>query len=459
MYYWTPNPYMVPTRLSVDVLSYTKDLHSGAWDDPPFTYNAKSRRMEPDSEDQEEAHRLYLHWLEARAAVYWDHSVGATIRAGASNGRLHRDRAVIRDVIGMQWCSWAQEWDGWNYGNTKNEHEILGRPRTLLEKAGEEIAVKRSAPEDPEDASWEWHGKRKQQEDEDGGEVRWPSGNTIALPASVSKQLTAYDRSTSLRQRCDAHHTYQSSRSTSNNEATQHSIRPTTLTMSYGRNVTYPVRGTWAQGYDGDHGEAYEWDADEEYLLPTGFDQHSDRYGAFGGWDSRNPEPTDPGTGSRWRRTRGAPYGIDREHDRVRAMVDGRDLDRWAQIPDYTRRGPSHTRWGRARQANDDDLLPYDDPYEAAAAVPSRRGRWQLPEPSFGIIDNNRSGLEYETRVRRPPHRTLGENYYLDRDDYRGEYGAKRRPAGLHSNGWSTYEDEHMRDNDPSELDFYDPEF
>ncbi|KAK5688939.1 hypothetical protein LTS10_000919 [Elasticomyces elasticus] len=155
MYYWMPYPYMVPTKLSADVLSYAKNLHSGAWNDPPFTYNDELRRQ-PENENEEKANRQYLHWLEARAAVYWDHSVDATIRAGESYGRLHRDRA---------------EWDGWNYGKTKNEHGILGRPRTLLEMAGEEITVERSAPEDPEDASWEWHRKRKQQEHEDDGEV------------------------------------------------------------------------------------------------------------------------------------------------------------------------------------------------------------------------------------------------------------------------------------------------
>ncbi|KAK5728201.1 hypothetical protein LTR17_012106 [Elasticomyces elasticus] len=45
MYYWMPFPYMIPTKLSADVLSYTKNLHSGAWNDSPFTYNAESRRM------------------------------------------------------------------------------------------------------------------------------------------------------------------------------------------------------------------------------------------------------------------------------------------------------------------------------------------------------------------------------------------------------------------------------
>ncbi|KAK4891808.1 hypothetical protein LTR27_009660 [Elasticomyces elasticus] len=171
MYYWMPYPYMIPTKLSADVLSYAKNLHSGAWNDPPFTYNDELRRRQPENENEEKANRQYLHWLEARAAVYWDHSVDATIRVGETYGRLHCDRAVIRELIGMQWCSWAQEWDGWNYGKTGRGPEVLGRPRTLLEMAGEEIAVKRSAPKDPEDASWEWHRRRKQQEDEDDGEV------------------------------------------------------------------------------------------------------------------------------------------------------------------------------------------------------------------------------------------------------------------------------------------------
>ncbi|KAK5746464.1 hypothetical protein LTR17_000844 [Elasticomyces elasticus] len=285
--------------------------------------------------------------------------------------------------------------------------------------AGEEIVVERSVPEDPEDASWEWHRKRKQQEDEDDDEV--------------------------VNKRAPTQHTYQSIAST----------------MNYGG--MYPVRNS--RGYDKRHGEAYEWDADEEYLLPTGFNERLNRYGAFGGWDSRNPGMIDPGTGSRWQRTTGGPYGVERQNGKVRAMADGDDLDRWAQVPDYTRRGPSHTQWTRTHlPKNTSHIIPYADPYEEeAAAATSWVGRWKPPRPRFGIIDLNRSGTERGTGVRRPPSTRLGTGYYMDKDNNGYGHGDAfenpGRRSGRHSKGWDTSEDQRNMSMPRSSLDFYDPEF
>ncbi|KAK3626738.1 hypothetical protein LTR56_015834 [Elasticomyces elasticus] len=231
--------------------------------------------------------------------------------------------------------------------------------------------------------------------------------------------------------------------------------------MSYGRNVTYPVRGTWAQGYDEDHGEAYEWDADEEYLLPTGFDQRSNRYEAFGGWDSRNPGMIDPGTGSRWQRTTGAPYGVDRENDRVRAMVDSDDLDRWAGRPGHTRDGPSHTRWNNFnRPANTNHCPRFRDPYEEAAAGATRHGEWTGPSASqFGIIDLNRRVVDGETGILTFPDITVSHGYYLNGRDYSGSMDGAYYGGGRRSGPWDTSEDQWNMSMPRSSLDFYDPEF
>ncbi|KAK4951589.1 hypothetical protein LTR10_010566 [Elasticomyces elasticus] len=217
--------------------------------------------------------------------------------------------------------------------------------------------------------------------------------------------------------------------------------------------------GTWAQGYDGDHGEAYEWDADEDYLLPTGFDRRSNRYGAFGGWDSRNPGMIDPGTGSRWRRTRGAPYGVDRENDRVRAMADSDDLNRWAARPGYTRNGPSRTRWRNVDRRTDADQR-FPDPYEELAAHATRHGRWTGPSDSkFGIIDLNRRVVDDETGILTHPDITVGHGYYLNGRDYSGYVDGAYYGGGRRGGRWDTSEDQRNMSMPRSSLDFYDPEF
>ncbi|KAK4891807.1 hypothetical protein LTR27_009659 [Elasticomyces elasticus] len=224
--------------------------------------------------------------------------------------------------------------------------------------------------------------------------------------------------------------------------------------MSYGR-------GTWAQGYDEDHGEAYEWDADEDYLLPTGFDRRSNRYGAFGGWDSRNRGMIDPGPGARWQPTTGAPYAVEMENDRVRAMADSDDLDRWAGRPDYTRDGPSHTRWNNFnRPANTNHYPRFRDPYEEAAAGATRLGRWTGPRDSnFGLIDLNRRVVDDETGILTFPDITVGSGYYLNGRDYRGDVNSAYSGGGRRSGRWDTSEDQRYMSMPQISLDFYDPEF
>ncbi|KAK4972467.1 hypothetical protein LTR42_006977 [Elasticomyces elasticus] len=220
MRYFMPVPYQYAEKPSVDVLAYAKDLQSHAWHDPPHKPDGPWERFETSAPDTMEPGewRLFQRWLEARAAVYWDDHVENLWHAKPTYQREieEEETGIMPAVVGLQWCSWAREWSGKNYGMRVGEVEELGRPRTLSEMAEEDVtAAEQVATKDVAYASWEWHRKRKQQKDEDDGgvvskrarglrsyaqlldmrveqmpQLELTGGNTIARPAHVSKQLT-----------------------------------------------------------------------------------------------------------------------------------------------------------------------------------------------------------------------------------------------------------------------------
>ncbi|TKA83491.1 hypothetical protein B0A55_00583 [Friedmanniomyces simplex] len=151
--------------LNAEVLPYTKDLHNGAWNDPPHRPDpAQGLRLEP------EPWRLYQRWLEARAEVYWDDTVEEKWRVmAAARDPLGQDEGidVMEEVVNLQWCSWAREWSGDNYGTSVGLVERLERPRSKQELAEEEAALNGAEEEGPGDASWQWHRKRKEADDDD----------------------------------------------------------------------------------------------------------------------------------------------------------------------------------------------------------------------------------------------------------------------------------------------------
>ncbi|KAK1075102.1 hypothetical protein LTR74_000507 [Friedmanniomyces endolithicus] len=113
-------------KFSADVLPYSRDLHSGAWNDPP--YRPGTDLMGPKESE------LYNRWLEARAAVYWDETVekfGGWMRRSGSNRH-----------IGLQWSSWAREWQGRGWAEWDHSHyqDRYGTPRSKEELA-EEVAA------------------------------------------------------------------------------------------------------------------------------------------------------------------------------------------------------------------------------------------------------------------------------------------------------------------------------
>ncbi|KAK1079450.1 hypothetical protein LTR33_006376 [Friedmanniomyces endolithicus] len=113
-------------KFSADVLPYTRDLHSGAWNDPP--YRPGTDLMGPKESE------LYNRWLEARAAVYWDETVEIF--------RGWRRRSESNRHIGLQWSSWAREWQGRGWAEWDDSHyqDRYGTPRSKEELA-EEVAA------------------------------------------------------------------------------------------------------------------------------------------------------------------------------------------------------------------------------------------------------------------------------------------------------------------------------
>ncbi|KAK0326712.1 hypothetical protein LTR82_002555 [Friedmanniomyces endolithicus] len=133
-------------KFSADVLPYTKDLHSGAWNDPP--YRPGTELMGPKETG------LYDCWLEARAAVYWDETVEKIWRAAGGRSMYHREH------VSFQWCSWAREWprrgsEEWHgeqsedWDGETSFPESFERPRSKEELAEEVAALQRTEDTKP----------------------------------------------------------------------------------------------------------------------------------------------------------------------------------------------------------------------------------------------------------------------------------------------------------------------
>jgi len=121
-------------KFSADVLPYTRDLHSGAWNDPP--YRPGTDLMGPKESE------LYNRWLEARAAVYWDETVEKFGGWRRSETNRH---------IGLQWSSWAREWQGrgWAEWDHSRYQDRYGTPRSKEELAEEVTALQKTEDTTP----------------------------------------------------------------------------------------------------------------------------------------------------------------------------------------------------------------------------------------------------------------------------------------------------------------------
>ncbi|KAK0313559.1 hypothetical protein LTR01_001815 [Friedmanniomyces endolithicus] len=121
-------------KFSADVLPYTRDLHSGAWNDPP--YRPGTDLMGPKESE------LNNRWLEARAAVYWDETVEKFGGWRRSETNRH---------IGLQWSSWAREWQGrgWAEWDHSRYQDRYGTPRSKEELAEEVTALQKTEDTTP----------------------------------------------------------------------------------------------------------------------------------------------------------------------------------------------------------------------------------------------------------------------------------------------------------------------
>ncbi|KAK1015021.1 hypothetical protein LTR91_000822 [Friedmanniomyces endolithicus] len=126
-------------KFCAEVLPYTKDLHSGAWNVPPSRPNSNLglQVAPPDW-------RLHKRWLEARAAVYCDDTVEQSVQVGSEDSLYN---GLERTTL--QWCSWAREWSGEHWGIDARSPEWLGRPRSKEEMANE-YAILRGTEKKPQ---------------------------------------------------------------------------------------------------------------------------------------------------------------------------------------------------------------------------------------------------------------------------------------------------------------------
>ncbi|KAK5127591.1 hypothetical protein LTR85_006931 [Meristemomyces frigidus] len=137
-----------------EILPFAKDLRAGAWRDGPD--------LKPGLSDADCKQHMQR-WMEARAAVHWDHGLSGNAAEVYPRppGYWDTDAAkIVRKQL--QWCTWAREWSARAEGG-----EVLAVPRSYGELFPDDAAadVGRDGMEgDVDDASWAWHKKRKADE-------------------------------------------------------------------------------------------------------------------------------------------------------------------------------------------------------------------------------------------------------------------------------------------------------